>query len=208
MPTPRMPIISPKTAGVIVIIAAVIVPVTLAFVFFGPSTTTGSDADHGSGGEPSAQETARDTPGESSSSPRRAAVLTQLDPCSMLSPEQAIAHGYTATPERGPFGADTCLYLPEGVTAGAGVISLSISFGDGLSALTPPPTDRAVPQRVGGYDAVRIEAAAAPRCTLTLGISAAESVQVSVTRSTLREACEQANRVAEQIEPQLPVPAS
>lgn len=207
MPMRRMPTISPKTGAVIVIIAAVFVVATLVFVVFGPSPSTGSDADHGSGGESSAPETAGQTTGGPSSSPRRAEVLAQLDPCSMLSADEAIAYGY-ATPERGPFGADTCLYLPEGVTAGAGVISLSISFGDGLSALAPLPADRAVFQRVGGYDAVRIEAADAPRCTLTLGISSAESVQVSVTGSTLREACEQASRVAEQIEPQLPVPAS
>lgn len=133
--------------------------------------------------------------------------LTDVDPCALLDTDRAIGLGYAAY-ERGPLGTSSCLYLPEGANAGDGGMSLSITFGDGLSALTPSPLDKATAAQVGDYSAVRIEASDAPRCTLVIGVSATETVNVGATSATTGQACEQADHIVDLIEPRLPAASS
>lgn len=199
MRRPRLPIISRKPAAFVIGVATVIVAAVLIVLLLSWWPTTAGDGEH------TTPAVTASAPPASTAAARRATSLADLDPCTMLTADQAAEFGYTSY-VRGDFGVNTCLYLPPGANPGTGVTALSITFASGLSSLEPRTIDLATAQRVADYQGVRIEAADAPRCTLALGITASESVQVGATQATREEACTQVTRVAEWIEPRLPVP--
>lgn len=195
MPESGFSVTTHKAAVVLIAVAAlVVIAVTVGLLAGGtPSSTPRSPSTTASTDQPTTVRASR------------AASLTALDPCTVLSADQAMKHGYIEY-QRGDYGGDSCIYYPSEMQPTAGSTSLSIYFGDGLTSITPRSIDRVVAQQLRAYHAIRVEAADAPRCTLVIGITARESVNLSATRLTLDEACAQVQRVFEQIEPRLPVP--
>jgi hypothetical protein len=170
----------------------------LTFVLAGCSTN-----DNGAAGQQPGAPTSTSSTGSgvSGSEPRRPESLWALEPCGLITDQQAFAHGYDSKAQRSVGSTTSCEYS----MTSAPTITLTITFSEvGIHELEPDSSMTAASHRIGAYMVIEAKSTTAPRCTLIIGVGDADTVGVQAKSATADDACRHAASIAEQIEPLLP----
>ncbi|HUQ58415.1 DUF3558 family protein [Lentzea sp.] len=142
-----------------------------------------------------------ETPGTASPTPSSPATgsLSEVDPCSLLTADDAGALGATAAPKRETVGtADTCAWKPTDANLSVGIrtnlgLAQTQSSGGQITDIT-----------VGDRQAKQVSGRASGGCLVVLGVTASSRVDVTVIPPPDGDGCPLALKVAGLVEPKLP----